>query len=149
MKQLCDKKRTDREFNVGDLVYLKLRPYVQSSLKLHHNKKLSPRYFGPFLVLERIGAVAYRLDLPRDSLIHPTFHVSLLKSAHGSHQPSYPLPSGPRFHFQPRAILDNKVVRRGNKAVAKVLAHWMNLPISEATWEFADELRIRFPSFVF
>lgn len=55
--------------------------------------KLSPKYYGPFLVLKKVGNVAYRLDFPASSLVQPTFHVSLLKKAHGNTHTVSHLPS--------------------------------------------------------
>jgi hypothetical protein len=68
MKRQADKNRTERSFVVGDSVYLKLQPYVQSSLASRGNQ-------------EKIGVVAYKLALPPTSSIHPVFHVSQLKRA--------------------------------------------------------------------
>ena len=85
MKVNADKHRTEREFALGDWIYLKLLPYKQKSMKQKHLGKLAPRYFGPFQVLHRVGKVSYRLDLPPDSRIHPTFHVSCLKEKLGKH----------------------------------------------------------------
>jgi hypothetical protein len=76
MKKQADKNRTEHEFAVGTMVYLKLQPYVQSSVLPRANLKLSFKYFGPFKVLEKIRKVAYRLELPDHSAIHPMIHVS-------------------------------------------------------------------------
>jgi hypothetical protein len=64
---------------MGDQVLLKLHPYTQSSMVNRPFPKLSYKYFGPYTVEERVGLVAYKMKLPRDSLIHPVFHVSQLK----------------------------------------------------------------------
>jgi hypothetical protein len=76
MKRQADKGRSERQFQVGTQVFLKLQPYVQSSLAPRANQKLAFKFFGPFVILERIGVVAYRLKLPAASSIHPVFHVS-------------------------------------------------------------------------
>lgn len=64
MKHQADKNRTKREFQVGDLVYLKLQPHVQSSVAFWSNHKLSYRLYGPFKITAHVGQVAYRLWLP-------------------------------------------------------------------------------------
>lgn len=79
MKAQADKCITEREFQVGDAVFLKLQPYVQSMVASRSNQKLSFRFYGPYTILERIGKVTYRLDLPASAKIHPVVHVSQLK----------------------------------------------------------------------
>lgn len=69
---------------MGEHVYLRLQPYRQLIAAMRRNQKLSPRYFGPFEILERVGNLAYRLQLPKNSIIHPVFHVSLLKKFIGN-----------------------------------------------------------------
>jgi hypothetical protein len=93
MKRQADKHCSQRSFSVGDLVFLKLQPYVQSSMVRHAHHKLVFRFFGPFRVLECIGKVAYRLELPPSAAVHPVFDVSQLKSSLGDQVVSSDLPT--------------------------------------------------------
>ena len=81
MKDSADKRRSNRVFEMGDSVCLKLQPYVQRSVATRSNQKLAFRYFVPYKVLHRVGAVAYKLQMPEDSTVHPVFHVSQLRQA--------------------------------------------------------------------
>ena len=80
-KLYVDKHRIERSFEVGDLVYLRLQPYRQYSLKKKGAKKLKPRFYGPYRII-KVGEVAYELELPQESKIHNVFHVSNLKKYH-------------------------------------------------------------------
>jgi hypothetical protein len=80
MKQEEDQHRREMEFEVGDWVFLRIQPYKQMSLKKQTmDNKLEPKYYGPYKVLQRIGSMAYKLELPPSSRVHPVFHVSCLK----------------------------------------------------------------------
>ena len=77
MKQHENQNRSKRSFDVGDWVFLRLQPYKQMSLKqAKKDNKLSPKYYGPYKVLQNIGTMAYKLELPTSSQVHPIFHVS-------------------------------------------------------------------------
>ncbi|XP_076918814.1 uncharacterized protein LOC143579371 [Bidens hawaiensis] len=121
---------------------------MQNTLRVHKHSKLTPKYFGPFLIVEKVGNVTYRLDLPGEAQIHPVFHVSLLKYAGGPPDKIIPLPTDARFRLQPYGVLDRKLVQRGNRAAMKVLIQWKGQTTQEATWEFLDEMKLRFPDFV-
>jgi len=121
MKLQADKNRVDRSFQVGEQVLLKLQPYAQQSLLNRHYPKLAYKYFGPFTVQERIGAVAYKLELPPDARIHNVFHVSQLKPFVPNCSPVYAditklvdLSAG---NTVPEAILDCRLVKKGSGAV--------------------------------
>ena len=146
MKSLADKKRSFRSFEVGGWVYLKLQPYVQTSVSKRANHKLSFRYFGPFQVLHKIGSVANRLQLSLESLIHHVFHVSQLRGTNDFVPAAVSnLPPALGQFSTPEAILDTRVVKKGNSVVSQVLVKWSNCPIADATWEDREDLRARFP----
>ncbi|OIT33037.1 hypothetical protein A4A49_64122, partial [Nicotiana attenuata] len=148
MKQQADAHRSDRQFEVGDWVYLKVQPYKQVTITNHTSHKLASKYYGPFQVIKRVGPVAYTLLLPAGVQIHPTVHVSLLKKCYEVptqivYPPSLDLASP--YCPDPEAVLQRRMVKKGNKAVAQVLVKWQGLPAEAATWEFATVLNTMFP----
>ncbi|PNX64913.1 hypothetical protein L195_g054267 [Trifolium pratense] len=151
MKKQADKHRADVNFQVGELVLVKLQPYRQQSVALRKNQKLGMRYFGPFEIIARVGNVAYKLKLPDHAKIHPVFHISQLKPFKGPLQDQYlPLPltmsdSGPIIN--PIKVLQARTVIKGNQTVHQVLIQWDQHAVSEATWEAIDDLQQKFPSF--
>ncbi|KAH0691202.1 hypothetical protein KY290_019433 [Solanum tuberosum] len=150
MRDLANKHRSDRQFRVGDWVYLKLQPYRQFSIATRPFNKLAAKYFGPYLIDAKIGEVAYKLLLPADVLIHPTFHVSQLKKCHEvptvlNHPPVLHISSP--YCPLPEAILERRLIKRGNKVVCQVLVKWLGIDTAQATWEILTELQHRFPSF--
>ena len=84
MKQEADQYRCECTFQVNDMFFLRLQPYKQSSLKIKGSQKLAPKFYGPYKVLQKIGYVAYKLELPPSSHIHLVFHVYCLKKAIGT-----------------------------------------------------------------
>nr|GEZ77716.1 putative reverse transcriptase domain-containing protein [Tanacetum cinerariifolium] len=113
-KSYVDLKCKPMKFQVGDRVMLKVLPW-KGVVRLGKRGKLNPRYVGPFRVLERIGDVAYKLDLPEElSRVHNTFHVSNLKKCHADEPLVVPLDG---LHFddklqfveEPVEIMDRKV----------------------------------------
>lgn len=138
MKTAADKHRTYKNFNIGDLVLDKLQPYRQTTVAFRPSHKLSKHYFGPFPIISKIGNVAYKLQLPEPSKIHPVFHVSLLKEFHGSSTecsdffPSNSYNNQPLF--RPSAIISTRKQLIQNTWVPQSLIQWERLPLEEATW---------------
>ncbi|XP_071917026.1 uncharacterized protein [Coffea arabica] len=110
-----------------------------------------PRYFSPFQVLARVGAVAYKLALPSHVRIHDTFHVSLLKKKVGTGSIQAQIPAGIPYQGQlmvePIAVLDRRLVKRGRVAATQVLVQWSNSFPEDATWEYLQDLQLQFPHF--
>lgn len=79
MSQQADRHRLDRSFSLGDFVFLKLQPYRQATMRLQAHHKLTPKYYGPFQVLDRIKSTAYKIDLPASASVLDVVLVSLLK----------------------------------------------------------------------
>jgi transposase InsO family protein len=147
MKASADKKRSFREFAVDDLVFLKLQPYIQNSVVLRSNQKLAYKYYGPYRVLARVGKVAYRLDLPEASCIHPVIHVSQLKRAIGpGEQVQSDLPIAHSDMQVPIKMLQKRVCRKGGSNISQVLVQWSGMSEELATWEDTEALRQHFPA---
>lgn len=86
-------------------------------------------------MITKVERVAYKLDLPFTTLIHPVFHISQLKKHVGNHTVQGALPVFPQTHdLQPRTILERRMTRRKNQAITQVLVHWDGFPHINATW---------------
>uniref|UniRef100_A0A5B6Z003 Chromo domain-containing protein n=1 Tax=Davidia involucrata TaxID=16924 RepID=A0A5B6Z003_DAVIN len=146
MKRVYDLRHRYEEFELGDWVYLRLQPYRQLSIKIRKNQKLSPKCYGPYKVIQKINTVAYKLELPSDSRVHPVFHISLLKKRVGSDvvvQSSPPCYAVGDPSIAPQAILERKT----HKDQCEVLVHWKGFSVADATWENLQELKVRYPHF--
>jgi len=149
-RSYADKRRRDLEFEVGDKVFLKLSPW-KGILRFGRKGKLSPRYIGPYEVLERIGPSAYRLALPMElSKIHDVFHVSLLRKY--IPDPTHVLEAQPiqvnedlSYEEEPVQILDCKEQVLRTKTILLVKVLWRNHQIEEATWEIEDQMKVKYP----
>jgi len=150
MKQQADTHRSERVFQPGDMVYLKLHPHVQNSVASRSNHKLSFKFYGPFKVLQKVGTVAYKLDLPHHAQIHPVVHVSQLKkSVPAAEEVSVNISSictDPMQPLAPQRILERTLVAKGTGTAARVKIQWNDLPTSLATWEDESDMRRRYPS---
>jgi hypothetical protein len=107
---------------------LRLQPYRQVYVAWQRNLELSPRFYGPFLVLSRQGAMTYNLELPLGSLIHPVFHVSQLKLK--LRRAVTPLIHLPPMNLvgvvqaESEEILDRSSKRVHNRAIVELLVRW-------------------------
>ncbi|KAI0501535.1 hypothetical protein KFK09_016480 [Dendrobium nobile] len=93
MKKQADGHRRHIQFEVGERVFLKFRPYRQKTVANRRSEKLAPRYFGPYEVLKKIGAVTYWLKLAPTATKHPVFHVSQLRKVIGDNTANPELPA--------------------------------------------------------
>ncbi|KAL4340238.1 hypothetical protein GQ457_08G028370 [Hibiscus cannabinus] len=145
-KSYADLKRREVEYVVGDKVFLKVSPW-KKVMRFGRKGKLSPRYIGPYEIVERMGPVAYRLLLPPElERIHDVFHVSMLRKYRSD--PSHVMPVeeielNPDLSYdeEPIEILaSNSKVLRG-RTIELVKVKWRHRGVEEVTWERKDDMK--------
>ncbi|KAK6162217.1 hypothetical protein DH2020_002058 [Rehmannia glutinosa] len=150
-KSYSDQRRRMLEFSVGDQVFLKVAP-MKGVMRFGRKGKLSPRYIGPFHITERIGDVAYRLDLPASmSQIHNVFHVSMLRKYVSNpfhilkHEP-IELKENLSYTERPIRIIDQQILQLRKREISMVKVEWQNHNQDEdATWEMEEDMRNQYP----
>ena len=150
-KSYADQRRRPLEFQVGDQVFVRVSP-MKGVVRFGKRGKLSPRFIGPFTISERVGGLAYRLELPSElAAVHDVFHVSMLRrylsdESHVLQSAEWsevtPVLTVPEF---PLHIEDRRVQRLRNKAIPLVRVAWQRHSGGESTWEREDEMREQFP----
>ena len=149
-KSYADVRRRPLEFEVGDHVFLKVMP-KRGVVMFGKLGKLSPRFIGPFEILERVGTVAYQLALPPNmSGVHEVFHVSMLwkytpDPAHGVDWGEIEVDIDGTFEEGPVCIMDNRdqILRRKTMRLVRVL--WQHRGVEKSTWEREDTMRATYP----
>ena len=138
----ADRHRRDVTFQRGQQVLLSTQ---HITLKHPGTRKLLPRWIGPFTILERVGTLAYRLDLPESMRkIHAVFHVSKLKpyKASGRVQPPpVPIEIEGELEYEVERVLDKRVTKRRKKdRVVEYLVKWLGYGHEHNSWEPAKAL---------
>jgi hypothetical protein len=149
-KSYADNRRRPLEFEEGDYVHLKMSP-LRGMRRFKVKGKLSPRFIGPFLILRRVGEVAYQLELP-DHLadVHDVIHVSQLKKCLRVPEEQLPIEDlsvqeDLTYAEYPINILDTLTRLTGNKVIKMCKVQWSHHGEDEATWEREEEHHIDFP----
>ena len=150
-KSYADSKRKDTIYEVGDRAYLRVSP-LRGTKHFGVKGKLAPRFVGPYRVLERMGEVAYKLELPEGlSGVHDVFHVSQLKKCHAEMAEiplrdtvpleAIQLDSDLTYEEKPVKILEyaSRVTR--SKVIKFCKVQWSHHTEEEATWEREEDLR--------
>ncbi|GJY29437.1 putative reverse transcriptase domain-containing protein [Tanacetum coccineum] len=149
-KSYADLKRKPMEFQVGDRVMLKVSPW-KGVVRFGKRGKLNPRYVGPFKVLEKVGSVAYKLELPQElSRVHNTFHVSNLKKCYSDEPLAVPLEGlhiddKLQFVEEPVEIMEREIKRLKRSRIPLVKVRWNSRRGPEFTWEREDSFKKKYP----
>ena len=143
-------RRRPLEFEVGDHVLLKVMP-KRGVVRFGKRGKLSPRFIGPFEILERIGTIAYRLALlPSMTGVHEVFHVSMLwkNTADPAHMVDWgqiEVDTDGTFEEGPMCIIDSRIQVLRRKTVRLVKVLWRHYGVEESTWECEDTMWATYP----
>jgi hypothetical protein len=151
-KIYADQRRRPLEFEVGDLVMLKVSP-MKGVRRFGKRGKLAPRYIGPFRVLARIGAVSYRLQLPATLAdVHDVFHVSMLRR-HFRDEERGQIVDLSDLDLQPDLtsvempirVLAREVKELRHKVIPLVKVQWNRGGVEETSWEREEDMRRDYP----
>ena len=140
-------RRRPLEFEVGDHISLKVNP-TRGVVRLGKRGKLSPRFIGPFEILERMGTVAYRLALPPSmSGVHEVLHVSMLREytpnpAHVVDLGQIEVDTDGTFEEGPVCIVDSRYQVFRRKTVRLVRVPWRHCEVEESTCEREDTMPV-------
>ncbi|GJS80277.1 hypothetical protein Tco_0730158 [Tanacetum coccineum] len=149
-KSYTDLKSKPMEFQVGDRVMLKVLPW-KGVVRFGKRGKLNPRYAGPFKVLAKVGAIAYKLELPQElSRVHNTFHVSNLKKCYSDEPLAIPLDGlhiddKLRFVEEHVEVIDREVKRLKQSCIPIFKVRWNSRRGAELTWEREDQFQKKYP----
>nr|GEX57966.1 retrotransposable element Tf2 [Tanacetum cinerariifolium] len=148
-KSYADRHKRSLEFDPGDRVFFKVSP-CSSVRRFKIKGKLSPRFIGPFEILDRVGEVSYRSALPQLSHVHNVLHISLLRGYkyHPLHVVSYPLDQireDLSLAEETEKILDRQKRVMRNKTISLIKILRKNHPEREATWETEESMRASYP----
>lgn len=145
MKQFTNIHCRYVNFKIGDWILVKLCPHRQTSTTGEPYSELAKHFYGPFQVSQKIGEVAYKLQLPEGSRIHPVFHCSLLKPFHSS-SPKLVMELPPKIIENqpliiPLAILNTRWDYFSGEPKLLVLVQWKGLSPDDTTQEVWDHLK--------
>jgi len=134
----ADQVRVPVKFNVGDQVLLHTQHFTFKSPKGALVRKLLPRWIGPFPVVQCVGQVAYKLQLPVHLRVHPVFHVSKLKPYHSDGRiqpPPVPLIIDGQEEYVVDMVHAHRDVGSGSRKVRQYLVRWAGYTPEHDTWE--------------
>ena len=149
-KSYADMKRKDIRYEIGEKVFLKVSPW-KKVMRFGKKGELSPRFIGPYEVIEKVGPIAYRLALPPDlEKIHNVFHVSMLRRyrsdpSHVVSTETIELRPDLTYEEEPVDILAREVKELQNKKILLVKVLSRNHKTEDATWESEETIWQQYP----
>ncbi|GJY76100.1 hypothetical protein Tco_0481216, partial [Tanacetum coccineum] len=121
----ADKRRKPLEFSVGDYVLLKVSSW-KGVVRFGKQGKLAPRFVGSFKIIEKVGHVAYRIDLPEElNGVHDMFHLNFIE--------------------EPVEILEREFKKLNRSRIVIVKVRWNSKRGPEFTWEREDQMKLKYP----